>query len=464
MRSVSFGLLQLICNCQGCFAVVFPAAQALNPQAHSDPPELLTRSYIVICLGHGARMRRLRSSPEKRDRDMPLPLEGIRVLDLSQVWAVPGAAMLLGDQGADIIKIEPPKGDEGRRTFSMSPIRGESRAYWVVNRNKRGIVIDLRQPEGLAVLLRLVKIADVLLHNFRPGVDARLGMDFAKLSTLNPRLIYAALSPYGLKGRLSLARGYDLLVQAASGIMGRRKLPDGKPRSSGMWAVDTSTSMLFAYAVTLALLQRERTGMGQKIDGSLMATAISLQMVEMVKALEAKDDWAEADLGTQAGYIAYECSDGKFIQLAVVTNAEWANVCTGLGHPEWATDARFATYPERAKHSPEMTMLLRNAFAQNSAHHWAGRLIESDAPAMEVQAPDEVFTSDPAISNEMFMEIEQPRIGRVLMPRTPFKLSSSDQTPPRPAPAMGEHTDEILSQAGYDANEIRVLRVKQIVA
>src|SRR5579862_3902972 len=194
---------------------------------------------------------------------MPLPLEGIRIFDLSQVWAVPGCGMLLGDQGADIVKIEPPKGDEGRRTFSMSPIRGESRAFWVVNRNKRGMMLNLRKPEGLAVLRHLVRRADVLLHNFRPGVDERLGMDYAALSALNPRLVYAALSPYGLKGRLRLARGYNLLVQAASGIMGRRKLPDGKPRSSGLWAVDTSTSMLLAYAVMLALFQRERAGAGQ---------------------------------------------------------------------------------------------------------------------------------------------------------------------------------------------------------
>jgi crotonobetainyl-CoA:carnitine CoA-transferase CaiB-like acyl-CoA transferase len=397
-------------------------------------------------------------------RFMPLPLDGIRVLDLSQVWAVPGAGMLLGDQGADVVKIEPPKGDEGRRTFSMSPVRGESRAFWVVNRNKRGIVLDLRQPEGRDVLHGLARKADVLLHNFRPGVDERLGIGYAALSALNPRLIFAALSPYGTEGRMRLARGYDLLLQAASGIMGRRTLADGKPRSSGMWAVDTSTSLLLSYAVTLALFQRERTGAGQKIEASLLASAVALQMVELVKALDAPDDWGAADLGSQAVYGCYACSDGKYIQLAVVTNAEWTNVCTALDRGDWAADPRFGSYESRAQNSAALAALLSEAFAARPSAEWNERLLESDAPAAVVLAPEEVFASDAARANGLFLDVEQPRIGRVLLPRTPFRSSASPALPFRPAPALGEHTDEILREAGYSADAIRGLRERKVVS
>jgi len=394
---------------------------------------------------------------------MPLPLHGIRVLDLSSVWAVPAAGMFLGDQGADVVKIEPPKGDDGRRVLTMPPVLGESRAFWVVNRNKRGLVLDLRQPDGQAVLRRLVSTADVLMHNFRPGVDERLGLAYGTLRELNPRLIYVALTPWGSRGRFRLARGYDLLVQAASGILGRRKLANGKPRSSGIWAIDTSTSMLLSYAVALALFQRERTGLGQRIEGSLLGTAIALQMVEMVQALDAGDDWPTTDLGSQAMLAAYACADGTYVQLAVVSTQEWANLCAALERPEWAKDPRFATFSDRARHSDELARMLDEAFAARTAAAWSERLLEQDAPAMVVLPPDAVFDSDPARANGMFVEVQQPGIGRVRMPGVPFRLSGSDTPRIRPAPRQGEHGTEVLREAGFSADEIQRLRAAKIV-
>src|SRR3972149_8881197 len=202
---------------------------------------------------------------------MGLPLEGIKVLDLASMWAVPGAAMYLADQGADVIKVEPPQGDECRRVLTLPAIGGESRAHWMINRNKRAISIDLRSGQGREVLHRLVRAADVLLHNYRPGVPEKMGADYWTLSALNPRLIYLAFSPYGAQGPYAGARGYDLLLQAASGILGRRSLPDGTPRAAGLWAGDMATAPLLAYAVTLALIARGRSGRGQRIDGSPLA-------------------------------------------------------------------------------------------------------------------------------------------------------------------------------------------------
>jgi crotonobetainyl-CoA:carnitine CoA-transferase CaiB-like acyl-CoA transferase len=345
----------------------------------------------------------------------------------------------------------------------MPPIRGESRAFWVVNPNKRSRVLDLRRPEGQAVLHRLAAAADVLLHNFRPGVDERLGIAYGTLRALNPRLIYVALTPYGAQGRFRLARGYDLLVQAASGILGRRKLADGKPRGAGMWAVDMSTSMILGFAVALALFQRERTGLGQRIEGSLLGSAIALQMVEMVQAREAGDDWPAADLGSQAVFGAYACSDGTFVQLAVVNDQEWANLCAALERPEWAGDARFASYAARAQHTEELARLLGEALAARPAAAWSERLLAHDAPAMAVLPPDAVFDSDPAQANGMFVEVQQPGIGRVRMPGIPFRLSEGGAARFRPAPRQGEHGDEVLREAGFSADEIQRLRAGKIV-
>jgi crotonobetainyl-CoA:carnitine CoA-transferase CaiB-like acyl-CoA transferase len=395
---------------------------------------------------------------------MSPPLQGIRVIDLSQMWAAPGAAMYLGDQGADVIKVEPPHGDQARGVFTLPAVNGESRAFWMVNRNKRGTVIDLRRPQGRDLLLRLCETADVLIHNFRPGVGERLGIAAAAVHARNPRLVYAALSPWGQAGPYRGARGYDLLMQAASGILGRRTLPNGQPRSAGLWAVDTCTSTLLAYAIVLALFQRERTGQGQCVDASLLNTAVALQMVELVKPVSEANAWQGPDLGTQAVYSAYRCADERFVQLAVATDAEFANLCRALNHESWAADARFAGSSARLRHSEALAALLVDAFAAHPTAFWAPRLLEHDVPAMSVVLPVEVFATEQARANAVFVELDQPGAGATLMMNTPFRLSASDPPAFRPSPRLGEHTDGVLREAGLSAAEIAALRRDKIVA
>jgi crotonobetainyl-CoA:carnitine CoA-transferase CaiB-like acyl-CoA transferase len=391
------------------------------------------------------------------------PLAGIRVLDLSQMWAAPGAGMYLADQGADVIKVEPPQGDQARSMFTLPAVNGESRAFWVVNRNKRGMVIDLRQEAGRKLLLRLCRGADVLIHNFRPGVDERLGIGAAAVQADNPRLVYAALSPWGQAGPYRRARGYDLLMQAASGMMGRRSLPNGQPRSTGTWAVDTCTSVLMAYAILLALFQRERTGRGQRVDAALINTAVALQMVELVKPQGESNAWDGPDLGTQAVYSAYRCADGRFIQLAVSTDAEFANLCAAL-ELDAAADARFSTAAARAKHSEALAALLAEVFTRYPGAHWAPRLLEHDVPAQTVLRPDEVFAAEQMRANEVFGQLDQPGAGPTLMMNPPFRLSGYAPTSLRPAPRLGEHTDAVLLEHGLSLAEIAALRRENAVA
>lgn len=396
---------------------------------------------------------------------MGLPLEGIRVLDLAGMWAVPGAAMYLADQGADVVKIEPPTGDECRRVLTLPAIHGESRAHWMINRNKRGICLDLRTPQGREVLHRLVRGADVLMHNYRPGAADKLGADHATLSALNPRLIYVAFSPYGLEGPYAGARGYDLLVQAAAGILGRRSLPDGSPRAAGIWAVDMTTAPTLAYAVTLALIERERTGRGQRIDGSLLANAIALQMVELIRVPGVPDPPSMQDLGTQAIFSAYRCADGHYAQFAIVSDREWTNLCAALEREALTSDPRFATQQARQKNSDALYAAVSEAIATRSAAEWSERFLTFDVPGMAVLTPDEVFSSPQATANGLFVTVEQPGVGRAEMPNVPFRLGgeSADQPPPRPAPRFGEHTEAVLREAGYTPAEIGALRAAKAV-
>ncbi|MEK7848843.1 MAG: CoA transferase, partial [Chloroflexota bacterium] len=216
-------------------------------------------------------------------------LEGIRVVEMTRGWAGPGAAMYLADQGAEVIKVEPPGGDEARRFFTSSPIGGEDRGFLVVNRNKRGIVVDLSAPKGKDIIHRLLARADVFLENFRPGVAERLGLDYSTLHARYPRLIHASLSALGTKGPYAGLPAYDMVVQALTGIMGQRQHPDGTPMSAGVWVADCSTPITLAYGITLALLARERTGVGQRVETALMYQGLAMQSVEMVRGEEERE-------------------------------------------------------------------------------------------------------------------------------------------------------------------------------
>jgi crotonobetainyl-CoA:carnitine CoA-transferase CaiB-like acyl-CoA transferase len=253
-------------------------------------------------------------------------------------------------------------------------------------------------------------------------------------------------------------------MQAASGILGRRTLPNGQPRSAGIWAVDTCTSPLMAYAILLALFQRERTGQGQCVDTSLLNTAVALQMVELVKPADEPDAWQGQDLGIQAVYCAYRCADGRFIQLAVTTDAEFASLCRALGREDWAADPRFAAGAGRARHSEALAELLVETFAAQPSAFWSPRLLEHDVPAMSVVQPVEVFDTEQARANDVFIRLNQPGAGATLMMNTPFRLSASAPEAFRPSPRLGEHTDGVLREAGLSPAEIEALRRSHVVA
>ncbi|HET8576262.1 MAG TPA: CoA transferase [Methylomirabilota bacterium] len=392
-------------------------------------------------------------------------LSGIRVLDLSQMWAAPGASLYLADHGADVIKVEPLNGDEARRTLTQPPVAGgESRAFLVLNRNKRGIALDIRHPKGREIVRDLVRRVDVLIHNFRPGVAERLGYDYPTLRILNERLVYAWITAYGAQGPFALRPGYDLLFQGLSGILARRRGPDGRPVGAGVWVADCSAPMVLAYGIAVALLARERTGQGQLVTTSLLHAALAMQLPDLVKVEHEMEPAGNGrDYSVQAMYAPYRCRDGRFVVIVVVQDEQWRRLCGALGRPELAAEARYATPLDRARASDDLTRILTEVFATRDREEWLATLAEADVPCAPTLEPDQVFEYPQVLANEMLATASHSVAGRTVAVSQPARLHGADRVEPRPAPLLGEHTEEVLLELGYSAALVRELEAEQVI-
>lgn len=395
---------------------------------------------------------------------MPLPLEGIRVIDLAQMWAAPAAAMYLADQGAEVIKVEPLWGDDARRTFTLPPLpNGESRAFLPLNRNKLGIAVDIRHPAGREIIYRLVRTADVLIHNFRPGVAERLGYDYPTLKKLNPRLIYGWLTGYGPEGPYAQLGSYDLIIQAISGILARRRLPDGTPLSSGIWVADMSAAMLLAYGVSLALLARERTGQGTVVQTSLLQAALAMQLVDLVEVEREVRPEKAADFSAQAMYAPYRCADGLYLILVVVQDAQWRRLCGVLGVPELADEPKFATALARAENSPELYDIVAALFETRPRAEWLAELQAADVPCAPILSPWEALHQPQVEVNRMVIDLDDPVAGRTRMVATPVRLQGAEPPTYRRSPRLGEDTERVLTSLGYTEGEIAALEAEDVI-
>jgi crotonobetainyl-CoA:carnitine CoA-transferase CaiB-like acyl-CoA transferase len=390
------------------------------------------------------------------------PLEGIKVLDLSQMWAVPGAAMYLADQGAEVIKVEPPRGDAARQTYAAAPLAGGlSRSFIVLNRNKRGIVVDITREQGKEIIYRLVERSDVMLENFRPGVADRLGLGYETVQRINPRIIYVSVTPYGSKGPYAHRPAYDLITQALSGIMGHRSLPDGTPLGSGVFVADCSAPMLIGYGVALALLVREKTGRGQKIETSLLNLAIAMQSVDLVRVEQ--EPSSPRAYAAQAVYAPYRCQDNRYLVIVVLTDEQWSRLCKALDLSHLIAHPRFSTPLLRAEHSAELFPVLQAVFLTRPRDQWLELLEKEDVPCAPIITAEEVFRHPQILANEMIVEFDHPTVGRVKMMGIPIKLTQNPGEIRLPAPALGQHTEEVLRELGYSDPDIEALRGDGII-
>jgi crotonobetainyl-CoA:carnitine CoA-transferase CaiB-like acyl-CoA transferase len=385
------------------------------------------------------------------------PLSGVTVLDLSGYVAGPYGCALLGDQGALVIKIEPPEGDNLRNYPSTLP--GESRAFLGVNRNKRGIGLDLKQPAGVAVLRRMVEGADVLVHNFRPSVPARLAIDYGRMRAVNERLIYCALTGYGDNGPLKDRAGYDQVLQTMTGICVEQGRP-GDPEIVYGSAVDFYSASMLAFAVSSALFERSRTGRGQYVSVSLLRSALAMQATRLVWADgEGRDVARDMRSGGITGI--HPTRHGS-LYISANTPHFWKALCELTGLPELAADPRFDTVRKRAEHAALLVPRLRAALQARTAPEWEAHFGER-VPCAAARPVEDMFEHPQVAAEGILASFEHPGVGHYRGMAHPVRFGDGPPAAPFAAPQLGQHSREILESFGYAAEEIARLRAARVV-
>ena len=394
----------------------------------------------------------------------PLALDGIRVLDLSRVLAGPFCAMLLSDLGAEVIKVEDTAtGDESR---TWPPHKdGESAAHLVINRNKRDITLDLKQPEGVEALRKLVARADVLIENFRTGTMESFGLGYESLAVLNPRLIYCEISAFGRTGPRAEGAGYEALMQAFSGIMSITGEPGGPPVRCGVSFLDLATGIFCAFGVVSALVQRQRTGLGQRVEGSLLETAVALlnYHAEGYLLTGAIPKALGSSHPSLSPYRNFQCRDGQWVFIAGANDRLWSRLVVALGLEWMATDPRFLVNVERVKHRKELEAVLEEAIARHDREPLLKMLDEAGVPATPVNTVDQIMNDPQTAARQIIERVVHPRLGEIPVVGTPLKFSAMRPGVRSHAPLQGEHTDQILLEHGYSASEIAELRARKVI-
>jgi len=393
---------------------------------------------------------------------VPGPLTGIRVLDCTLALAGPFCSLLLADLGADVIKVESPDPTQ-RGQSGLAAYKGENGHFLIANRNKRGLTVDLKSEKGRALFYRLVETADVLVQNFRPGVMKRLGCDYETLRGINPRLVYCSISGFGEGSPYAELGGFDLIAQGMSGLMSVTGDPSGgEPVKAGTPVCDVGAGMYGALGVVSALYHRAATGRGQHVEATLLDTPISWL------TWRAAEYWGTGEVPEPQGsgrgaYRAFQCADGRWVNIGP-SNRLWPVTCQTLGVPELIEDERFATPTKRVENHRELSEELQKAFRAKTRDEWVAAFQAAGVPTGPIKTVAEVLDDDPHVkARDMVVEVDHPVIGRMKTLGVPVKLSETPGAVTRAAPTLGQHTDEILSELGYSAEEIAQLHEERVV-
>lgn len=383
-------------------------------------------------------------------------LSGLKVIDFTQVMAGPTCTLCMADLGADVVKVEAPAGDLSR---ALSPwVRGEGVPFLALNRNKRGIVLDLKQPVHRQAARRLIAEADVVVESFRPGVMARFGLDYATVAVENPRLIYCSVSAYGQQGAAKDLPGVDGVLQAVSGLMSVTGARGGEPCKVPVPVVDLMTGSLATISVLAALAQRQRTGLGQHVEASMFASAIALQHVSFASYLS--DGEVPGPQGNAAPYStpneALRCADG-WIMVAAYHPARWQALCGAIGAPELASDPRFAENKNRLRHREALLRLLEARMLAHSRAFWLEKFTALDIICGPINNYAEVTQSAPFVEAALIERLEHPVAGSLTMPRSVLGAVGELPHARRTAPTLGQHTREVLAELGMSSEDIEAL-------
>lgn len=402
---------------------------------------------------------------------MPGALEGVRVLEFSEMIAAPFAGMHLGDLGADVIKVEPPEGDPWRHSLEFAP--NESRTFLSLNRNKRGLTLDLKQPEAQGVVRRIVPSMDVVIVNYRPDVPKRLGIDYESLAELHPGLIYVQNTAMGTRGEQRHRPGYDLIAQAVTGLMvtGGRIDDDGVPMPLTPAIGDYGTGLVLALAICAALFARERTGQGQKVETTLLGTSLALQTASFMRTevTSAPSEASVAASGAEARamnayYRVYRTRD-SMVAVACLTPALRRKMAQAIGVDDVRHERKIPRdSPEGREAAFAFTAAAIERFAERTTEEWMARFDAAGVPAAPVRSVAELLDDPQVVANDLVVGFEHPAAGRVEMVGPVMQMAKTPATVRRPPPTLGQHNEEILAEFGYSGAEIASLRASGALA
>jgi crotonobetainyl-CoA:carnitine CoA-transferase CaiB-like acyl-CoA transferase len=397
---------------------------------------------------------------------MARPLDGVRIVDLSRIVAGPLATQIFGDYGAEVIKIEQPGvGDDSRAWVPPKAPDGSAAYFFSINRNKKSVTLNLKHPRGKALLKALVAQADVVIENFKPGTMEDLGLDYSVLSRENPRLIYCQISGFGNSGPARERAGYDSILQGITGLMSIAGEREGPPVKAGVALIDEITALYAHGAILAALLHRERTGQGQKVECSLLESGVAAMMNAATAYLVAgavQGRWGSAH-ESLVPYQAFRARDGYLI-IGAGNDRLWKAFCEVIGAPEWADDPRFDTNLKRVERREELVRLIEARLQARSRDQWIAAFAAAGLPTGPINAVDQVFRDPQVLHRGMVQEIEHPTAGRVKLVGIPVKFTATPGEIRLPPPLLGQHTEELLTGLlGLTASEIAALRTDGVI-
>jgi len=393
------------------------------------------------------------------------PLAGIRVLDLTRILAGPLCTMMLGDMGADVIKVEPPETGDDTRAWGPPFLAGDAVYFLGVNRNKRSLTLNMAVAAGQKILAGLIEKADVLIDNFKLGTLEKWGFTDACFERQAPRLVRCSITGYGSSGPKAALPGYDFILQAESGLMSICGEPEGKPTKYGVAIVDVCTGMLASNSILAALNARERTGNGQKVELSLYETSLAMLVNVAASYLAAGRNAGRFGNGHPSivPYASYQAADAM-IALGVGNERQFARLADVLGHPEWAKDARFASNRARVENRAVIDSLISEALSHDKADAWLAKLKAAGIPCGKINSVAEALEDSQTAARKMIETIEHPTVGALKMLGIPFKFSDTACSVRRPPPTLGQHSEEILSgELGLDDKAIADLRRQKVI-
>ena len=394
-------------------------------------------------------------------------LEGIRVLDLTRALAGPFCTLMLGDYGADVIKIEIPGSGDDTRTWGPPFIGDESAYFLSINRNKRSLTLNFKDDKAKEIFLKLAEDADVVVENFTPGVMDRFGLGYDTVKAVNPGIVFCSISGFGQTGPYRSRPAYDQIMQGISGLMSITGEPDGEPQKVGIAVADIGAGMWAAFAVMAAIHNRSHKGkgQGQYIDISMMDAQVAWL------TYQAANFFANGTPPKRLGaahpnlvpYQAFMCQDNKYLNLAVGSERIWERFCEGMGMPELRENPEYKTNIERAQNRAKIVPYLQEIFIKQPVSHWVEKLQAVSVPCGPINDLEDVFSDPQLLSREMFVEMAHPTLGKIKQTGLPLKFSRTPGGIDRPPPLLGEHNQEVLQEIGFSAAEVEELKTQDVI-